>query len=79
MDQPIPCITPFFLISKTLKIPIFINRRSKILFDRFYWTQSYNIYNDNTKAFKKKSKVSEFSKNYIKQFRNKQVTVSYVK
>ena len=69
----------FFLISKKLKIPIFINRRSKILFNRFYWTQNYNMYNDNIKTFKKKTKVSEFSKNYIKQFRNKQVTVSYIK
>ena len=46
-----PRITLFFFNSKKLKIPIFINRRFKILLNRFYWTQNYNMYNDNIKTY----------------------------
>lgn len=69
----------FFFLSKKLKIPFYINRRSKILFDRFYWTSKFNMFNENNKTFKSISKPSKFSKDYLIKFRNKQQTVSYIK
>ena len=71
--------TLFFLLSNDYKIPIYINRRSKILFDRFFWTSKFSMFNDNTRTFKSMTKVSIFSKDYIKKFKKKQNTVTYIK
>ena len=69
----------FYFLSKKLDIPFYINRRSKIIFDRFYWTKQFNMLNENTKAFNLNFKPSKFSKEYLKDFKSSQKTVSYIK